>query len=136
MIFNFPLHAQSTKYPETGIRIQLGSSYQYAAAPVAPDQRVITLSFNTMRYIESAPGVVDITTTPEINFGRLIRFYERHKLWAVFMYPHPMFGPIPCRFNKGLQIPKGNPGGTGTLQPFELELVEVPGFTETFGDEL
>lgn len=124
--FSWMMHRFSTEYPETGFRVQLGNSYQYAAPPVAPDQRKITLKFATMKYFVNTAGVVDATIQPEINFLALENFYNAHKLWRKFYYNHPVYGQLVCKFNKPLQVPDGIPDGGGCLEPFEVELIEVP----------
>lgn len=51
--FNFPYHTQSTEYPESGTRVQLGNSYVFTAPPSGPDMRRFRLSFPTMKYFIS-----------------------------------------------------------------------------------
>ncbi len=133
MIFNFPYHSFSTEYPDSGFRAALGNSYQFSAPPSAPDQRQFTLKFATMVYYKNAEGAgVDPTPNPKINFAVLEAFYNKHKLFAIFMYPHPVYGNVPCRFRKPLKVPFPKRNGGGSLEPFELELVEAPGMVETF----
>lgn len=125
-VFDFPYHKQSTKYPESGINVKLGNSWTFTAPPSAPDRREFTLSFSTMIW----------NTDPEIfrelNLSRLNAFYLRHKMWAVFLYDHPMFGILPVRFNKPLEIPKGISDGFGSVEGFTIELIEEPGRLATF----
>lgn len=131
-IFNFPYHKQSTEYPESGYRAKLGNSYTFTAPPIAPDTRTFTLTFATMRWFTNTDGSVNLVPAPGINLGLLYQFYEQHKLYAVFFYDHPMFGRLPCRFNKPLKIPKGLTNGDGAVEAFDLEFIEAPGMLETY----
>lgn len=70
---------------------------------------------------------LNITKQPEINAGRLDAFYNFHKLHKKFIFNHPIYGEIAVRFNKPLVLPKGNTNGSGSIEPFELEFLEVPG---------
>lgn len=125
--FDFDFHKWNTDYPESGVRLQLGNSYTFTSEPVAPDQRIITLSFATMRYyVDPITGVPDVTTNPKINFYRLEQFYQRHRLWKSFNYRHAMYGMLVCKFNKPLKTPKGIEGEPGKTEGFTLELMEMP----------
>lgn len=128
--FNFPYHTFTTEYPESSFRVNLGGSYQFSAPPVAPDQRIFTLHFKALKYF-IVSGVVDKSVSPEVNLARLEDFYDLHKLHATFTYPHPVHGNIPCRFNKPLKIPKGTEGGNGVVENIEIELIEMPGMSNS-----
>lgn len=132
-IFNFPMHKQETEYPDSGFRVTLGNSYQFAAPPSAPDQRKFTLKFALMKWFLNTENLLDRTQHPEFNLAVLDDFYNRHKTWAVFIYPHPVYGNLPCRFNKPLKIPTGIEGGNGAVVAFEIELLEQPGMVPSFG---
>lgn len=123
--FNFPYHKQSTKYPESGKRMQMGNSYMSAAEPSGPDQRVFMLDFATMKYFLVA-GVISPTFKPEINLAALEAFYKEHRLWKTFIYPHPVYGNVNVKFNKPLEIPKGISDGDGAVEAFSVELIEQP----------
>lgn len=125
--FDFPLHRQRTKYPDSSVRMQFGSGYVAAAEPQAPDQRIFVLSFTGMRYITTTPTgtTLDLTSDPYKNYGKLEKFYQDHRLYTTFTYVHPVYGSLTCRFNKPLEGPEGIPGGTGVVKDFELELIEV-----------
>jgi hypothetical protein len=129
-VFNFPYHTFETKYPASGTQIQMGRSYTYTAPPEAPDQRKFRLKFRAMKYFV-ANGTVDPTTEPEINLAALENFYQLHKMHATFTYIHPVYGQLACRFNKPLSIPSGTIGGDGVVENIEVELVEVPGISDS-----
>lgn len=125
--FDFDFHMPTTAYPESGERMQLGNSYMYTAAPVAPDQRVITLYFSYMRnYWHAALNAPDVLVDPRNNFYRLEQFYQRHRMWKRFLYTHPQYGPLTVTFNTPLKTPKVKEGGLGIVEAFSLELLEHP----------
>lgn len=133
--FNFPYHRVSTKYPNSGTQIQLGRSYVYTAPPEAPDQRRFVLKFRALKYF-LVNGVVDQVTNAEINLGALELFYNLHKMHATFTYPHPVYGDLACRFARPLEIPDGTEGGSGVVENIEVELIEVPGMSDSGVAEL
>jgi len=124
--FTWMNHSFATEYPESGFKLQFGGSYQYSEGPTSPDQRVITLSFPLMKYFVTALGVPEATTQATINMLALENFYNVHKMWKTFIYPHPVYGNMNVRFNKPLKIPPGIPDGGGAVGAFSLELIEIP----------
>lgn len=59
--FDFDYHQCTIQYPESGSRLQLGNSWMFTAAPTAPDQRTLTLSFPGMRvYWDRIAGVPSV----------------------------------------------------------------------------
>lgn len=128
--FDFPYHKQRTKYPESGTRVQLGGNYIFTAPPNGPDLRTFTLSFPTMVYYPLsthsavAPGM-DLTIKPQINAAVLEKFYNDHKLHKSFIYPHPVYGNVECKFLAPLYFNEGMDGGSGAMKDFTIELIEV-----------
>jgi len=123
--FNFPYHTQSTEYPESGTRVQLGGGYIFTSPPNGPDLRRFTLSFPTMRYYLNGGGAVDLTQNTKINMAVLEKFYNDHKLHKTFIYPHPVYGNTEVKFYSPLKIPEGIVGGDGALKDFTVELIEI-----------
>ena len=125
--FDFPYFKYRTKYPDSSMRVQLGKGYVFTAAPDAPDQRLFILKFNAMKYfLNEAETTLDSTASPNINMWRLEQFYQAHGTHQEFNFTHPMYGAMVCRFNKPLEIPEGIENGGGAVEPFEIELLEVP----------
>jgi hypothetical protein len=124
--FDFPFHKFSTENPDSSFRMKLGGSYQFTAAPSSPDQRIFKLRFYALKYFMTN-GVLDKTIYPDINLARLEDFYALHKMWATFIYPHPVYGNLSVSFNKPLVIPEGVDGGDGAVQNIEVEFIERPG---------
>lgn len=116
----------TTKYPESGTRIQLGGSYMFTAPPAAPDQRIFTLTLTGMQYFVNTNGTINTTLNISRNMAVLEQFYNDHKTYLTFDFNHPVLGVVKCKFNRPLEIPKGIPGGNGVLEAFDVELVEMP----------
>ncbi len=126
--FDWPFFTIKTKYPDTTIRFQFGRSYLFAVPPASPDQRMFSLRFPTLIYLETTPGsgVLDLTTEPNLNLGRLEDFYNRHKMFQSFDFIHPAHGAMVCKFNMPLEVPDGIPGGFGSVEEVNLEFIEIP----------
>lgn len=116
----------STKYPQSGTRIQLGRSYQFDTPPEAPDQRIFVLKLQGMQYIVGSQGNLNANLEPGRNMLALENFYNDHKLATSFTFDHPVYGSLTCKFNRPLEIPEGLAGGDGVLPEFEVELIEQP----------
>jgi hypothetical protein len=137
--FMWDRHKVETQYPESSIRVQFGNSYQFAAPPDSPDQRIFKLDFTGFKYymtqsmvmVSGSPvytQTVDLTTNQYINnVGALEAFYQAQRLYNKFTYNHPSAGSVVVRFSKPLLVPKGTPGGNGVVEDFQILLVEQPG---------
>jgi hypothetical protein len=126
-IFDFPYHRVSTKYPANSTQVGFGGSYIWSAEPDAPPQRSFTLKIGGFKYYTAGDGSLDVTTNAAINnLGTLEAFYQEHQLWKTFIYPHPTYGNLNCKFNQPLEIPDGTPGGDGVVPEFDLTMIEQP----------
>ena len=123
--FNFPYHLVKTQYPDSGDTMVFGKAYVFTSKPSAPDQRTFILTFPGMKYYFTA-GVVNNTDNPTTNYKVLQEFYEAHRLWATFIYPHPVLGNINVKFGKPLADPDPIPEGNGAQSSFEIQLIEQP----------
>jgi len=125
-IFPAKYFRYSTKYPQSGTRIQLGRSYQFDTPPEAPDQRIFVLKLQGMKYFLTGQNTLDLTIEPGRNMAKLEQFYNEHKRAVSFTFDHPVYGSLTCKFNTPLEIPEGIAGGDGALPEFEMELIELP----------
>ena len=125
-IFPCTYYTFATKYPNTGVRVTLGRSYQYDMMPLAPDQRIFLLKLQGMQYFVDQNGDIDTIYAPERNMAVLEAFYNTHKTATEFTLNHPLYGAVQCKFNTPLDIPDGLLGGGGVLPPFDIELIEIP----------
>lgn len=116
----------STKYPDSGSRVQMGNSYVFTAPPTAPDQRVFVVALSGMQYFVDGAGVIDLSSNLSRNMAHLDSFYNDHKLYLSFDFNHPIYGLLRCKFNRPLEIPNGIKGGNGLIEDFSLELMEIP----------
>ncbi len=125
-VFPATYFSVQTKYPESGTRVQLGNSYLYTAPPLAPDQRTFTVRLQGMAYFVNSNGTINTTTETGRNMAVFEAFYNEHKLYLSFDFPHPVYGTLTCKFNRPLEIPDGVAGGSGMLPTFDVELIEIP----------
>lgn len=117
----------TTRYPDSGLRVVFGNSYNYTAGPTAPDQRVFLLKLQAMQYFLQPDGVtLNTVTEPVRNLAALEAFYQEHKLHKAFDFNHPVYGLLSVKFNRPLEIPEGIPGGNGVYELIEVELLEQP----------
>jgi hypothetical protein len=123
--FDFPLFTWTVRYPESSSKVKFGRGYEFASKPKGPDQVTYILHFKTMKFFESAPGVVSTTVQPKINIARLEEFYLRHKLYEKFILPLPGKGNLTVRFAKPLDY-KVAENGQGTVDSFQLEFLTQP----------
>ena len=125
--FDFDYHICVITYPESGSRLQLGNSWVFTAAPTAPDQRTLTLSFPGMRvFWDAGANAPDAVTLPKLNIWRLEQFYLRHRMWKRFNYRHPQHGMMVVTFNKPFTTPKKSEGMAGFVDGFEIDFLEHP----------
>lgn len=130
-IFSFPYHTVETEYAELSVSGTTGRSYKVTGPARAPSLRSFTLNFPTMLILTDLNGQLSPLISPEINLLALERFYQDHRMAKPFVYDHPLFGWVRCRFGEPLKIPQGIAGGGGSVESFSTKLVEEPWF---FGD--
>lgn len=123
--FDFPFFTIETNNPESSTRAQLGNSYVFVAPPTDPDQRTFVLYYPTMKFYTDANGLLTDTIYPQYNMLAFIKFYAAHKLHKSFRFNHPVHGLMQVKFNKPFTEPKGLPNGTGAVEAFSVELIEI-----------
>ncbi len=127
----------SDEYPSSSTQVSYGRGYQFASAPLGPDQVVTRLHFpKGLWYFENVTTrVMSTTIQPRLNILALKAFYEDVRMYKTFEYVHGHFGLKVYRFGKPLVIPKINediaPGGISghfahQTEPFELQLILQP----------
>jgi hypothetical protein len=111
------------EYPE-GDRVQFGGGYEFTAEPKDPDQVTYVLNYAGMfLYPNAANNGLSLATSPNLNFGKLRKFYQDHRMWKSFLFLHPWEGVLKeVKFKDPLVTPKGVPGGRGLLEPFSVKL--------------
>lgn len=124
--FNFPFHKVRTTYPESTTRVKLGNSWEFVAAPKAPDQRIFELTMRGMQYFVNKNGSINKTKHAGRNMALLEDFYREHQQWKSFYYDHPVHGTVTVRFMDPLDIPAGIDGGSGVVNEFQIRLIELP----------
>jgi hypothetical protein len=123
--FDFPYHELEVRYPESSIAVAFGGGYEFTSAPKAPDQVEYTLHFEAMFFFETVPGFTDDTKYPDLNMAVLEKFYNEHKMYKKFDYPHPTLGNLRVRFAAPLSY-KIVKDGKGRVEPFSIRLKLQP----------
>ena len=125
--FGFANHVPTFTFPK-GDSFQFGNGYQFAAAPQLPLVRRFTLSFQGLIWYMNGSGVYDATIDPANNALAFVNFYLANTTYKSFIYPHPAFGNLICKFAADAppEIGKSLPGGTGVTDVFDVFLVEQP----------
>lgn len=124
--FDFPFHTLAEEFPDSGYGLKFGKSYEFRAAPDAPDQITYTLSMTGMRYYTNENGTFNRTINPQTNILTLWDFYVTHKMHLPFVYPHPVDGNLNVRFKAPLKRPTAIRGGKGIIPDFEIQLELQP----------
>lgn len=120
--FRWDLFSFDTEYNEPFGHASLG---QTSSQGFTPDQsvrpiRVFNLEFSGMKIHEENPGLFPTLT----NFNLLYDFYLRHGTHKRFIFEHPVYGDLIVRFGKPVSVPKKIPNGLGSLQTFQILLIE------------
>lgn len=131
--FDFPMHVLEVEYPESSAKVKFGRGYEFASRPRGPDQLIYTLHFKGMWFfVDSAgypalgaPTILDLHKNPQINMARLEKFYQEHRLFEPFWYPHPSLGNVVVRFNEPLKY-KVEENGHGKVEAFSIKLITQP----------
>jgi hypothetical protein len=107
------------------------NGWDFVAKPSVPYRRRFKLTLGGMRWIFNAAGdALDLTTDPTHNAGRLLAMYQACRKWDTFTYNHEYLGPITCRFDAPVQIPKALTNSNGLVPEFDIQLVHHnPGWT-------
>jgi len=124
--FNFPIHTIEKVYPQTGVGVKFGNSYEFRSPSPAPDQVEYRLSMKGLKYFFNSNGTLNRTINPTRNILFLEDFYLAHKLHAKFLYVHQADGTVTVRFKNPLIIPTAYATGRGELPPFEVILISQP----------
>ncbi len=123
--FTFAYHTPEVVYPDSGTKLSFGRGYEFASKPKGPDQVKYILHFDAMFFFENPPGTLSLVTRPTMNMAVLEAFYNTHKMYEKFIYPHPTNGNIVCRFDEPLKY-KVATNGRGRVEPFSLTLLSQP----------
>lgn len=122
--FDFPYHTLDVKYPESSIAVSFGGGYEFTSKPKAPDQVEYNVNFRAMFFFENS-GVLDLAKYPKANMAVLENFYNAHKMYEKFIYPHPTLGNITVRFAEPLAY-KIAEDGKGRVEAFSIKLKSQP----------
>lgn len=131
--FEFPFHTLEVEYPESSAKVRYGRGYEFASRPRGPDQITYKLHFRGMWFFTELDGFPPLGATtrldyhkhPQINMALLEKFYQEHRLYEPFWYPHPSEGLIRVRFKEPLKY-KVAEDGRGMVEEFTITLISQP----------
>lgn len=123
-IFDFPYHVCTIRYPKRGSQVKLGGSYTYTIKPASPVARTFILTFDVMKWIKNAQGILTATQDPYVNVMRLDNFYQAHELHADFIYRHERYGDVVVKFAEPLEIPPAKRDSFGSVFGISVTLEE------------
>lgn len=123
--FTFMKHTLEVQYPESSAKVKFGRGYTFVSKPRGADQILFILHFKAMWFWFTNPTTYDKTKNPTINMAVLEDFYNAHKLYEPFIYPHQTLGNVTVRFDQPLKY-KLVEGGNGQVEPFQLTLITQP----------
>lgn len=104
------------------------NGWTFTAKPAIPYRRTFKVTLHGMRWYLNG-SVLDITTNPKKNIGRLLKFYRDNQRWDVFALNHEYLGSILCQFAGAVNPPKAIASSNGLVEPFEVQLVHYnPGY--------
>lgn len=107
--------------PDVGSPVDM-NGWEYTAKPNVPYRRKFVVTLTGMRWY-MGNGVLDVTTDPTHNIGRLLAFYRQNQMWDVFAYNHEYLGNILCRFSAPVNPPKGVNSSGGKIDAFDVNLI-------------
>lgn len=122
--FDFKYFTTATQYPDEPSLPNFGSGWAASVPNPLPLQRKYNLNVMGMIYYQNVDNTFDVATNPLQNMGRLIQFYETHRMASKFIFPHPALGNINVRFAAPLIVPTALVGGTGALPDITITLIE------------
>lgn len=124
--YTFDKYVLETEYPESGARVRFGRGYEFASRPRGPDQVEYVLHYEAMFfYFLTNSTTLDLTKNTTINMALMEQFYQNHKLYEPFVFPHPSKGNLTVRFREPLKF-KVVKGGRGQVEPFSVRLIQQP----------
>lgn len=125
--FPFVNHVPTHSYPK-GTSFKFGGGYEHSAAPQDPLQRRFTLKFAALIWYKNALNQYDATIDVENNALAFDNFYRAHRTHKKFIYNHPVFGAVTCKFAADMpfDMPTSIEGSGGVTEGFEIVLLEQP----------
>lgn len=98
------------------------NGWQSTVRPTDPYRRSFKVKLMGLRWFLT-PKALDEAVNPEINAGRLLAFYRKHRQYKPFWVHHEYLGPIQCRFSAPVNVPAGAPDSGGLIEVVEIDMV-------------
>ena len=99
------------------------NGWDFTGRPADPYRRSFSAKLYGLRWYQLPKGHLDFSTDPLYNAGRLLGFYQRHRLYKTFMLNHDYLGPLVCRFKTPLQIQPAIMNSAGLIEAFDIMLI-------------
>lgn len=97
------------------------NGWSFNPKPKTPYRPQFKVTLHGLRW-RMGSGVLDVTTEPTLNAGRLRAFYIQNRMSGTFQLAHEYLGNITCRFAKPVSIPAAIPNSNGLIDAFEVTL--------------
>lgn len=100
------------------------NGWYFSAKPNVPYQKTFVVKLQGLRWYLGVGDGYDTVTDPTFNARRLELFYQQNGTWDNFIFPHPHFGNVVCRFLEPVEVPEAVPNSGGFIEAFDIILVE------------
>lgn len=100
------------------------NGWEYAVKPSNPYQRSFSAKLYGLRWYLGST-TLDLSTDKIHNAGRLLKFYEEHRLYKPFTLHHEYLGPIKCRFKSAVNLEPGVDNSNGLIEEVEIMMLHV-----------
>ena len=122
-VFEWEHFKVSTEYLEPYDVARAGNNSTMVSKENTLPQRKFTVEFPTLFYLSGSQDRYWIHRQG-LSLNRLINFYEMVGTHESFIFRHPVYGDCVCRFLNPLEVPKRNVNGLGSVESFQIVLIE------------
>lgn len=98
------------------------NGWEATIKPTEPYRRTFKVTLSGLRWYVD-PKQLNVATNPEKNAGRLLDFYQRHRLYKEFRLHHEYLGPIVCKFKSPVNVPKAIRDSGGLIDDVEIMMI-------------
>jgi hypothetical protein len=99
------------------------NGWQFTAKPKVPYRPSFKIMLYGIRWY-MGNNILDVTTNPSLNAGRLLNFYKTNRMHGIFAFNHEYLGSILGQFEKPVIIPPAQPNSKGLTEPFEVNVIQ------------
>lgn len=123
--FDFCLSSRvaETQYTEEEANVVRFNGWEFVSKSNQPLQRKLKVTLVGLAWYFTSAGLLDVTTDPQRNAGRLEQFFQSQRLSGTFTFNHEYLGDLICRFAAPLLVPRALPDSAGRLGQLEASLI-------------